>query len=117
MLCMEQRRNTRLVLDQTVNLTILGDIEIPRTAKVKNISGRGLGVELAFPVGIGCALKIELNDAVLLGEAMYCRAENGAYYVGIELLQGLCGLGELSRAFGAFSEEPPSQRHPQYQVH
>jgi hypothetical protein len=113
---MEQRRNTRLVLDQTVNLTILGDIEIHRTAKVKNISGRGLGLEMAHPVGVGCALKIELQDAVLLGEAMYCRSDNGAYYVGIELLQGLCGLGELSRAFGAFNEAPSSQRDPQYQV-
>ena len=103
---MEQRHDTRLVLDQTVNLTILGDPEIRRTAKVKNISGRGLGLELAYPVGVGCALRIELNDAVLLGEAMYCRAQNGAYYVGIELLQGLYGLSELSRAARAFTEEP-----------
>ena len=103
---MEQRRDTRLVLDQTVNLTILGDPEIRRTAKVKNISGRGLGLEMAYPAGVGCALKIELNDAVLLGEAMFCRAENGAYYVGIELLQGLCGLSELYQALQAFTGQP-----------
>jgi hypothetical protein len=113
---MEQRRNTRLVLDRTVNLTVLGDVEIRRTAKVKNISSRGLGLEMAFPVGVGCALKIELNDAVLVGEAMYCRAVDGAYYVGIELCavrrtgsrspEGLCGLSELSRAVRAFSKEP-----------
>jgi hypothetical protein len=125
---MEQRRNTRLVLDQTVYVTILGEIEIRRTAKVKDTSGRGLGLEMAHPVAIGCALKIELEDAVLLGEAMYCRAENGTYYVGIELLQGLCGLGELSRALRSFTEELSSrederamkqasgQRHPEYQV-
>jgi hypothetical protein len=103
---MEQRRNTRLILDQTVNLTILGDLEIRITAKVKNTSGRGLGLEMARPVGVGCPLKIELEDAVLLGEAMYCRAENGAYYVGIELLQGLSGLGELNQVFRAFTGEP-----------
>jgi hypothetical protein len=113
---MEQRRNTRLVLDQSVSLTILGDIEIRVTAKVRDTSGRGLGLETSCPVGVGSALKIELNDAVLLGEAMYCRAENGAYYVGIELLHGLGGLGELSRAFRAFTEEPSGLRHQQYQV-
>jgi hypothetical protein len=119
---MEQRRNTRLVLDQTVTIAILGDIVIRRTAKVKNTSGRGLGLEMAYPVAVGCALKIELNDAVLLGEAMYCRADNGAYYVGIELLQGLSGLGELSRALRAFTEEPSSleggyaEGHRQYRV-
>ena len=111
---MDQRSNTRLVLEQTVNVTILGDLEIHRTAKVKSASGRGLGLEMDYPAGIGCALKIELNDTVLLGEVMYCRGENGAYYVGIELLQGLCGLGELSRAFRAFTE--PSSLEGAYAV-
>jgi len=105
---MEQRRNTRPVLDQTVNIAIIGDNEIRRTAKVKNTSGRGLGVEMAFPVAVGCALKIELNDAVLLGEAMYCRAVNGEYHIGIELcgvrrtcprsVQSTCQLSELCQA-------------------
>ena len=113
---MEQRRDTRIVLDQSVNLTILGDPEIRRTAKVKNVSGRGLGLEMAYPVGIGCALKIELADAVLLGEAMYCRGENGAYYVGVELEHALWGLSELSRAFQAFREEEPSSLEGVYAV-
>jgi hypothetical protein len=102
---MEQRRETRLVLDQTVKITVLGGPEIPRAAKVKNASGRGLGLEMLFPVGIGSALKIELPDAVLLGEAMYCRGENGTYYVGVELEHALWGLSELSRTFQAFSDE------------
>jgi hypothetical protein len=110
-LFMQQSNNTRLVLDQTVKLTILGDPEIRRTAKVKNTSGFGLGVEMAYPVGVGAALRIELNDAVLLGEAMYCRAEKSSYYVGIELLQGLCGLSELSRAVQAFTEERSGVTH------
>jgi len=105
---MEQRHDTRLVLDRTVNLTILGDVEMRRAAKVKNISCRGLGVAMAFPVGVGAALKIELNDAVLLGEAMYCRAVNGEYHIGIELcgvrrtcprsVQSTCQLSELCQA-------------------
>ena len=103
---MEPRRETRLVLDQSVTLTILGNPEVHRTAKVRNISGRGLGLEMAYPVGIGCAMKIELPDAILLAEAMYCRAENSAYYVGVELHQALGGLSGLSRAFRAFAEEP-----------
>ncbi len=107
-LFMEQRRETRMVKDQSVKLTILGNPDICRTAKVKNTSGRGLGLEMAFPVGIGCALKIELEDAILLGEAMYCRGENGAYYIGVELLQALCGLRELSRAFLEFTDQPSS---------
>jgi hypothetical protein len=49
-----------------------------------------------------------LNDAVLLGEAMYCRPVNGEYHVGIELcgvrrtcprsVQNSCELSELCHA-------------------
>jgi len=103
---MEQRRELRLVLNQSVNVTILGKPEMQRTTgRVKNTSGRGLGLELAYPVSVGCALKIELEDAILLGEAMYCRGENGCYFVGIELEQSLSGLSELSRMVRAFAEE------------
>lgn len=103
MFSMEQRRETRFATDQTVPVTILGDPEIHRTGKVKNASGRGLGLEMAFPVGIGSALKIDLADGVLLGEAMYCRGQNGAYFVGIALEQALLGLCELNEAFQAFA--------------
>jgi len=105
MFSMENRREPRFASDQTVSITILGDPEIQRTGKVRNASGRGLGVEMAFPVGIGSALKIELTDGVVLGEAMYCRGQNGSYFVGIALEQALFGLSELSQAFQAFVED------------
>jgi hypothetical protein len=99
---MEQRRETRFTANQVVPVTILGDPEIHRTGIVKNASGRGLGLEMAFPVGIGAALKIHLPDAILLGEAMYCRGQNGSYFVGVEMEHALFGLSELSEAFAAF---------------
>ncbi|HXB75309.1 MAG TPA: hypothetical protein VNY05_44165 [Candidatus Acidoferrales bacterium] len=102
---MEQRRQSRFSADQVVPVTILGDPEIQRTGIVKNASGRGLGLEMAFPVSIGAALQIHLPDAVLLGEAMYCRGQNGRYFVGVELEQALFGLSQLSEAFGAFAED------------
>jgi len=102
---MEQRREPRFTADQVVSVTILGDPEIHRTATVKNASGRGLGLEMAFPVGIGAPLKIHLPDAVFLGEAMYCRGQNASYFVGVELEHALFGLGELCEALRAFAEE------------
>jgi hypothetical protein len=102
---MEQRRASRIAANQVVSVTILGDPEIHRTGTVNNHSGRGLGLEMAFPVGIGAALKIHLPDAVLLGEAMYCRGRNGIYFVGVELEHSLFGLSELSQAFRPFAED------------
>jgi hypothetical protein len=37
-----------------------------------------------------------LDDAILLGEVIYCRDQGGGYYVGIELEQALCGLADLA---------------------
>jgi hypothetical protein len=102
---MEQRRESRFTADQVVFVTILGNPEIHRTGIVKNASGRGLGLQMSFPVGIGAALKIRLPDAVLLGEAMYCRGQNGSYFVGVELEQALFGLSELSQVFRPFAED------------
>jgi hypothetical protein len=101
---MEQRRESRFAANQVVSVTILGDREIHRTGTVKNASGRGIGLNMAFPVGVGAALKINLPDAVVLGEAMYCRGQNGSYFVGVELEHALFGLNELSQAFRPFTE-------------
>jgi len=102
---MDQRREPRFVLDQCVTVTILGGSGTRFKARVKNAAGRGLGLEMSHPVGIGSALKIEIEDSILLGESMYCRSENGAYFVGVELEQGLFGLGALHRILQAFAGE------------
>jgi hypothetical protein len=102
---MEQRRESRFAADQVVSVVILGHPEVRCTGTVRNASGRGMGLEMAFPVGIGAALEIHLPEAVLLGEAMYCRRQNGSYLVGVELEQALFGLSALSEAFGAFAED------------
>jgi hypothetical protein len=102
---MEHRCEPRFAANQNVTVTILGDPAIQQTGVVKNASARGLGLEMPSPVGIGAAVKIDLPDTVLLGEAMYCRGQNGCYFVGIELEQALFGLHELSLAFRAFAED------------
>jgi len=108
---MEQRREQRFAANQKVSFAVLGEREIHRTGVVKNSSGRGLGLETTFPVAVGSPLRIDLPDAVLLGEAMYCRAQHGQYFVGVELEQALYGLSGLARAFQAFAEEsPPLER-------
>lgn len=102
---MEQRREPRFLAEQPVLVTVLGKHEIMEPARVRDASGRGLGLEMAIPVPTGAALKIEFEDSILLGEAMYCRDEKGSYFVGVELEQALCGLAELGRTLREFAEE------------
>jgi hypothetical protein len=102
---MEQRRETRFTADQPVELTVLGETPRRLPAIVKDASGRGLRVEVREAVALGAAVKIQLEDSILLGEAMYCRRAEDGYFVGIRLAEILRGLAELGRVTREFSEE------------
>ena len=107
MLIMNQRRQPRLGADQSVWITLFGEPEIRLPARVKNVSTRGMGLELQGPVAIGSPVKIEVEDCLFLGEIIYCREDEASFYVGVELEQALYGLSELARALGAFSDSSP----------
>ena len=103
---MSQRREPRFNAEQSLWITLFGEPDIRLPARVKNVSARGVGLELQGPVAIGSALKFELDDALLLGEVIYCRQDESSFYVGVELEQALCGLTELAKTLHAFSDEP-----------
>ncbi len=102
---MEQRREPRFEADQAVAVTLLGPTEMKQAARVKNASGRGLALEMRSPVAPGTALKIEIEDSVVLGEAVYCRSAKDLHLVGVELDQMLCGLTELGRKLQEFAAD------------
>jgi hypothetical protein len=104
MFFMNQRRKPRFEADQTVWITLFGEPDIRLHARIKNVSERGIGLELQGSVAIGTALKFEVDDSLILGEVIYCREDKGSFYVGVELEQALCGLGALAKALGAFSD-------------
>jgi len=114
MVIMNQRFEPRLETDQSVWITLFGEPDIRLPARVKNVSTRGIGLELEGPVAIGSPVKIELDDCLFLGEVIYCRQDEASFFVGVELEQALCGLSELARALGAFSDScsSPEQTDP-----
>jgi hypothetical protein len=107
---MDKRREPRLATDQFVNVTLLGDRETRLKARVLNSSGRGVGLSVPVPIVPGTALKIEIEDAVVLGEAIYCRTSGLTYFVGVELDQVLVGLTELARKLKEFGPDSGSQQ-------
>jgi hypothetical protein len=109
---MQQRRDERIQADQTVEITVFGPPDIRLPARIINVSGRGIGLEIEGPIAIGSALKIVLEDAILLGEVIYCRSQNEGWYLGIELEQALRGLGELAASLSAFSEPRSGPERP-----
>jgi hypothetical protein len=102
---MDKRREPRFKADQPVVVTVLSEPEIRLEARVVNTSGRGLGLVTPMPLPPGAAIRIEMDDSMVLGEAIYCRKDAGGHFIGIELDQVLVGLTELSRNLAALSAE------------
>ena len=102
---MDQRREPRFEVDQPVAVTVLCEPQTRIAARVKNASGRGLGLVTAAPLPPGAALRIEIQDAIVLGEAIYCREDPEGHFIGVELDQVLVGLTELARNLAAFAPE------------
>lgn len=102
---MEQRREPRFEADQAVVVTILGEQPTRLEARVRNASGKGLGLFMSRMIHPGAAIRIEIEDAIVLGESIYCRKEPDGYFIGVELDQVLVGLTELGRRLSAFDPE------------
>ena len=103
---MNERREPRFEANEPIWITLFGEPDIQLPARIKNVSARGIGLELQGPVAVGTALKFEVDDSLLLGEVIYCREDEASFYVGVELEQALCGLEQLAKALRAFSDSP-----------
>jgi len=104
---MEQRSEPRFAADQAVWVTLLGKVKTRIRGRIRNISGRGIGIEVAQAIPTGTPIQFEVPDGLLLGEAVFCRAEGEQYYVGAELEHALYGLPELAKALQEFSTADP----------
>ena len=101
---MDQRREPRFAINQSITVHVLGQDARTETATIKNASSRGLAIELSNPIAPSTALKIELENSFVLGEAVYCRYESESWLVGVELDQVLCGLSALGRKLQEFAD-------------
>jgi hypothetical protein len=102
---MDKRREPRFQADQPVVVTVLTEPPTRLDAWVRNASGRGLGLVTTAPVAAGAAVRIEIDDSIVLGEAIYCRDDHEGHFIGVELDQVLVGLTELARNLAALAPE------------
>ncbi len=117
---MDRRKERRITADRPIRLTILGadssgSQDVQHEGKLLDCSGRGMRVELPVAARPGAALRIDMDDQILLGEVCYCQpGPSGTYSVGLQMEQSLSNLDDLSRLVKALiGEAPQSERAPQ----
>ncbi len=78
-------------------MTVLTEPSARSRGHVLNLSGQGLQLLVPQAVAAGAAIQVNLNDAMLLGEACYCSPRDGMFALGVRLEQQLNGLAALAR--------------------
>ena len=63
------------------------------------------------PVSLSSAVRVDLDDSLLLGEVCYCAPEGDEYAVGLVIDQTLTGIrGVLALIRGVMGEEDSAER-------
>lgn len=94
---MELRREPRFETPQPVRLTVLGDQQTELFGNVVNLSGTGMRLIVNGAIPQGTAVKLELEERLLLAEVCYCEPMGDDYAVGLNLEQSLVHTQELAR--------------------
>lgn len=112
---MDRRQEPRFETDQPATVTLLGEGRFTRPAVIKNVSGRGMRVQLDEPLPLNAAVRVDAGNMMLLGEVCYCEPDGRFHAIGIMLEQvlhespGLFPLIEAVRGDRS-SEGVPSDR-------
>ena len=94
---MERRREPRIKTSEAIQVTLLGESLASFPARTLDASGKGMRIALSRPVKPGSAVKVELEDSILLAEVSYCVPVTQGYMAGLQVDQILTGLKELTR--------------------
>ncbi len=92
-----RRRYERVPVDQPVTVTLLSNPEVRFAGRLVNWSGRGACVEIGTALPSGSLIKIEVEDTMLLGEAVHSRKEGERFEIGVKLEHVLYQTRELAK--------------------
>ena len=80
-----------------MSLTVLGEMRREIEGTAIEMSGCGMRVRIPESARTGDAVKIQLQDALLLGEICHCRPDEDAFVIGLEIREALTGLKDLAK--------------------
>jgi hypothetical protein len=107
----ERRRETRLKVRQPVTLTVLGDRGKITEACVLDVSSGGVQLRAPAPVPCGAPIKIDGDNTSMLGEVCRCVPAEGAYNVGVQLIDPSPTLLELEHLNRSLIGERREAKH------
>jgi hypothetical protein len=91
--------------DQPVRLTLLGTSQHTINAQMVKLAGRCANVKIDRAVAHGTAVRIDLNDSLLLGEVSTCVSESDGFVAMIGIVEAIPSLSDLAKLVAAVMNE------------
>ncbi len=95
-----EKASPALNLPRQFRMRTLGAEEIV-TCQTEKVVGRRLIARVSASIPAGAGVRIDANDAFIVGEVLGCWRERGTTFTAIELQHQLAGLAE----FAAFNDQ------------
>ena len=101
---MERRKQPRFDVVHLVHVTVLDEPPVKLNGHVVNVSGGGFQVLTDGRIRLNAAVRVDMADAVLLGEVCYCKETSGGLYaIGLESQQILSHTSDLAQLMNSLS--------------
>ena len=92
----DRRQGDRIQVGGDAVVTVLGASEFVLQGTLKNVGEGGTQLVLDEYVSPSSLVKIEFGDDLLLGEVVYCVADQAKWLIGVKVEHGLFGLARLA---------------------
>ena len=98
----DQRQAERRQISHPAIVSVAGTLDQVLHGMIRNVSEGGTQIRLDQPLPPSTLVKIEYDDNLLLGEAIYCQRDQSGWLVGVKIEHGLFDLTALATAMQGF---------------
>src|SRR4051812_15991560 len=91
--------------EQIINLQILGAGAQRLPARLATLTGRNAALKLDRGIEFGAAVRIDLEDSMLLGEVCGCCGDLNGFTVQVHVLEAIPSMSDLARLVSAVMNE------------
>ena len=93
----ERRQEPRHSISRPVKVTVLGPSGLESDGQLLNLSSRGAAILLDRELPCDSAVRVDIDNALLLGEVRWCLREAASFTVGVSVEHWLPNLQELGK--------------------
>ena len=87
--------------NQPVRLSVLSGLPQTLTASIVHLNGRDARLQAPHHIPAGSAIRIDLDDSMLLGEITGCISEQDLFGIQVNITEAIPSMSDLSRLVSA----------------